>query len=294
VDQYDRPLATLDYNVLLSYKKVMSGAPDCMPKDEADAQALDVLLTLNRQGLIRLMVSTMAMIENRRGDEELDLVALTEWLVSLGLDRSDVLTHPESMAFSVPEAPGVATYGPHLEMEFSHAVHAILFEGKVEPGARNINFRWYDYRDQECERRGIVAFDREALVALDFLRMNRGWDPPPRQPILGLLAPEKRSALQAALNAMRRTWINAACDVEHVIIHVAHVQRTLVPHHAVFVTSDRNFTRQGKWDKLKALGFPGHIMAPAEALAYFRSLPATRVAGAGESDQHVDGQPAAS
>jgi hypothetical protein len=293
MDKYDRPLATLDHNVLLSHKKIVSGAPDCTPKDVADAQALDGLLALNRQGKIRLMVSTMAMIENRRGDEELDLVALVEWLVSLGLDRGDVLTHPESMAFSVAGAPGVATYGPHLEMQFRQSVHAILFEGKVEPGARNIDFRWFDYRDHECARQGIVGSDREALLALDELWFKRGQIPAPRPPILDAFAPEKRSALQATLNSMRRIWTNAECDVEHVIIHLAHVQRTRVPHHAVFVTSDRNFTRQGKWDKLKALGFPGHIMEPAEALAYFRPLLAMRVAEAGESHQPIDGQPAA-
>jgi hypothetical protein len=72
------------------------------------------------------------------------------------------------------------------------------------------------------------------------------------------------------------------------------MQRTHVPHRAVFVTSDRNFTRQGKWDKLKALGIPGHIMEPAEALAYFRSLPATRVAESGESALTFADKPSAS
>lgn len=272
MNKYDLPLATLDHNALVGYFRTEDGASNRSPKDEADARALRMLFALQRAGIIRLLVPMSEMLENRRVGDELDIAAYSARLVALGFDPQDVFTGPRTIAFTTPDDPSAMTFGAHLEIWLNEKIHAIYFEGKVEPGARNVNFRWLDFRKAECERLGITGEDRAALLALDFLWMNRGWQPAPHRAELDGVTPEKRAELEAHLATMRRIWNNRKCDALNLVNHVSHVQQTTVPQHAVFVTSDRNFTKPDKLAKLKVLGFPGYILQPDEAVAYYLKL----------------------
>lgn len=136
----------------------------------------------------------------------------------------------------------------------------------------------------ECERRNIVGIEREALIELDMLRTVL-YIPPtpqaPRQPptpALDALSPERREELSGILTKMADVWMNVKNDALGLYNHVTHAVHTTVPEKAVFVTSDKNFKKysnvlkRSNWERLQALGFPGYIMEPQEAVAYLQSV----------------------
>lgn len=236
------------------------------------------LFALQRAGAIRLMVTVSTILEYQRPGEEVDVRALDARLKALGLDSEAIFTHPRPMPFSTPSEPNTTTFGADLEMRLHQAVHEILFRGRTEPDAKNVDFSWYAYRDRECQRRGITGSDHAAIAALDYMRMHRGWQLMPHMPALDGTTPEKRAELSAIVEGMHRTWMNAKNDAEGLYIHANHAVYTTVSQHAVFVTSDMNFKRwnnthkQTNWERVKALGFPGHILEPAEAYEYYQKL----------------------
>jgi hypothetical protein len=265
---------------------IEDGAPGVTPKNEADARAMRKLLALQRAGAIRLMVTRSTAMEKQPPGRPLDEQALQARLVQMGLDPEDIFTHPRSMPFSTPGEPNTVTWDPNLELGLHQAVHEILFQGRGEgrgqADAKNVDFRWHPYRNQECEREykrhGIGCIDMQAFVELDGLRWRTGNLPPPPTPALDARSPQQREVIDDILTRVHDEWLNTKCDAEGLYVHASHAVYTTVPHQAVFVTSDKNFKRfslvlkKTNWERLQALGFPGHIMTPDEAVAYFERV----------------------
>src|SRR5260221_9510449 len=210
-------------------------------------------------------------------------------VMNTGLDAGDIFTHPLPIGFSVRSEPNSITHNAHLETNLHRAVNAILFEGTTEPDANNVDFMWHWYRDRECERRGIVGTERQALLELDGLRWRTGNLPLPPTPALETLSPQRRKELKDILNTkMHRVWNNRKCDAEGLYIHASHALNTTAPQHAVFVTSDKNFKRYRRvlkktnWERLQALGFPCHVMEPDKAVAYFLMVTGATLADSDE------------
>jgi hypothetical protein len=148
VNKNDRPLATLDNNPLVSYFMVEDNEPDCDQEHREDAQAVGKLLALRDAGAIRLMVAASTTLENPRPGKAVDLSAR---LKGLGFESDDIAAHLRHIGFTTDDAPDAVTYDMNLERWCGSIVHAKLFEGKLPPG-RDVQFRWYDYRDCECAR----------------------------------------------------------------------------------------------------------------------------------------------
>jgi hypothetical protein len=237
MNKYDRPLATLDNNVLLGYFKDESGALDCTPKNTADAEAMRKLLTLQCDRAIRLMIGMSTALEQQPSGEKLDMHAYAVQLEALGIDREDIFTCPRTIAFVTSDAPDAMTFDVHLELRLNQAIHAILFEGKTEPNARNVDFSLFAYRERECERRGIEGIDRQALAELDDIRINGVIPPPPitpvgrRTPALDALSPKRTEELSAVLATMARKWMNTKNDALGLYNHLTHAFHTTVPQH---------------------------------------------------------------
>jgi hypothetical protein len=284
MNKYDRPLATLDNNVLLGYFKDESGALDCSPKNIADAEAMRQLLKLQCGGAIRLMIGLSTALEQQPSGEKLDLHAYAAQLEARGIDREDIFTCPRTIAFVTSDAPDAMTFDMHLDLQLNQAIHAILFEGKTEPNARNVDFSWAAFRERDCVRHGIEGIDRQALAELDDIRINRVIPPSPftpvgrRTPALDALSPERTEELSAVLATMADDWMNRKNDALGLYNHLTHALHTTVPQQAVFVTSDKNFKRysqvlkKSNLERLRALGYPGHIMKPGEAVSYFQKV----------------------
>jgi hypothetical protein len=300
MDKYDRPLATLDHNPLVAYFDAEQGVPQS-PKDRGDVSEMRELFALQRAGAVRLMVGLSTALEKPRpGERRKELHVLARELEALGIDRDDILTTPRTIGVSVPDQPNTVYYDVELETMLNQKIHAILFEGKTERDAKNVAFYWPAYRDGAYRRWHVTDSEAPALAELDFLRPGRYIPLSPQAPRLpptptvDELEPERRAGLADILQEMADDWMNTKNDALGLFNHLTHAVATSVPQHAVFVTSDRNFKQKRKWDKLKALGFPGHIMEPAEAAAYFRSLAVAGVAATGDSDLHAGDTSAAS
>jgi hypothetical protein len=267
MDVYDRPLLTLDNNAPLGYFNV-----------EDDAPAVGKLFALQRSGVIRLMVTASTMLEKQRPGEEVDIQTLAAQLTALGIAPEDIFTHPRPMPFATPGEPNTMSYGVHLDYGLHQALHEILFRGRTEPDAKNVDFDWRTYRDRECERRAGGSIDNQAFVELDGLRWRTGNAPLPPTPALDACSPQQRKKIEHILTVVYDEWNNKKCDAEGLYIHASHAVYTALPQHAVFVTSDKNFKRFSKvlkktnWERLQALGLPGHIMEPSAAVAYFENM----------------------
>jgi hypothetical protein len=280
MNKNDRPLATLDKNPLVSYFKVEDNEPDCDQEHREDAREVRKLLALQRAGAIRLMVAVSTMLENPRSGKAVDLSAR---LKDLGFEPDDISAHPRPIAFATKDAPGAMTYDTNLDYWFNAVIHATLFEDKPAPG-RDVHFRWYDYRDSECERLGITGSERYALAKLDYLRMHPHWTPTPLQQRLGdphgkaldELTAARRAQLEDILTKTHRKWTNAKCDALNLVTHISHALQTSVPQHALFVTRDKDFRKAARepatWARLTALGFPGRILKPEEAAEHFQKV----------------------
>ncbi len=278
MNKNDRPLGTLDHNPLVSYFMVEDNDPDCDQEHREDARAVGKLLALRDAGAIQLMVAVSTTLENPRPGKAVDL---STRLKDLGFEQEDIGVHLRHIGFATADTPDMVTYDMELEHWFSSIVHAKLFEGKLPPG-RNIHFRWQDFRDSECERRGITGSERYALAHLDYVRMHPHWTPTPLERQLedsfycnlsrhaaANLTDERRTELDCLVTQMHHTWWNAVCDSQTLIIHMSHALLTSVSQHAVFVTRDRDFLKPATLASLKSLGLPGHILKPEDAAKHF-------------------------
>jgi len=278
MNKYDLPLVTLDNNALLGFFKVEDGTANRTSKDEEDGHAVATLFDLNRSGVIRLMVTASTMLEKQRPGEEMDIQAFDARLKALGIAADDIFAHPRPLLFATPGEPNTMTYDFYLEYGLHQALHDILFRGRTEPGAKNVDFDWRAYRDRECERRSGGDIDIKAFIELDGLRWRTGNIAPPPTPSLDACTPQQRQEVERILTAVYDNWVNKKCDAEGLYIHASNALYTTVPQHAVFVTSDKNYKRfhnvlkNTNWERLQAFGFPGHIMTPGEAVTYFEEM----------------------
>lgn len=284
LDKHSRPLATLDYNALLAYSKVVENEPNQTLKDVADARGMQELFALHQAGAVRLIVPVSAALEAHGPTEFMSQDRIVARLCAVGMEATDIFVRPLSVGFGTPDTPNQVTFDHTLEARLHQAIHAILFEGKTEPDARNIDFGWVAYRGRVCARRGIVSIEEQALVELDSFRLLGNISPSPlhpngrQTPALNALTPARRDELEVIRKQLWKDWMNKKCDAEGLYIHVSHALNTSQPQHCVFVTSDKNFTRnrpklkQTNFERLKALGFPGHIMEPDKAVAHFIGL----------------------
>jgi hypothetical protein len=293
LNKYDRPLATLDSNPLFAYLDAQTGVAQS-EKDRADAVAVGKLVALQRLGAIRLMVGLSTALEKKRAGEKKDWQADIARVEALGIERNDIFTGPLAIGFSKLSAPNAMSAGIDpdtgipMETMLNWQIHAILFEGKTEPNANNVAFYWHTYRDQKCEQLDITGADQHALVELDDKRWRTGNLPHPPTPAIDALCPRRRGELDSILTEMYEYWMNKKNDALGLYNHVTHAVHTSIPQYAVFVTSDQNFKRYRRvlnktnWERLQALGFPGHIMEPNGAVAYFLLVTGASLA---DSDQ---------
>jgi len=272
------PLVTLDNNALLSFFNVEDGTANRTLKDEDDGHAVAMLFHLNRTDVIRLMVTVSTLLEKQRPGEEMEIQAFDARLRALSIAPDDIFTHPRPVPFATPGEPNTMTYDYYFEYALHQALHDILFRGRTEPDAKNVDFDWRAYRDRECGRRSAGIIGIQAFVELDDLRWRTGNAPLPPTPALDACTSQQRHEVELILTAVYDEWLNKECDAEGLYTHASHALYTSVPQHAVFVTSDRNFKRfhnvlkKTNWERLQALGFPGHIMTPVEAVTYFEEL----------------------
>lgn len=300
MDKLSRPLVTLDSNPIISYFKVEDQDPRRTSKEDKDGRAMQEIVALQRTGAIRLHVGKSTEFEyyHAHGQDRTD--EFRRRLEAIGLDREDIFTSPLTISFGRPDTPGVTHFGLNpdtgmmYEMEFNLLVHFVLFQGRKEKEARNPPFRWHDFRNQECDRRGIAGVEREALIELDAQKYL--YIPPSRlapqtrpTPNLDTLSPERQEALSNELRDMDKRWWNVSCDAQGLYNHISYALQTAVPEHAVFVTSDKNFTgysaalKMSKLEYLKTRGFPGHILNPAAAVEYLKGVAGVTVSEGAEA-----------
>lgn len=266
----DRPLVTLDNNALQGYFNVEDNVPYVTDKNREDAKAVQKLLGMHHLGAIRLIVGISTALEKKRpGDNtgwQIDIARLE----ALGIDHDGIFASPYLSIGNV----------------WDRFIHALLFEGKTEANARNVDFGWHAYRDRECERLGIIGIDWQALRELDDIRIHGNIPVSPlnpfgrQTPALDNVCLQQRQRLESILNTIHDSWMNAKNDALGLYNHMTHAFHTSVPEHAVFVTSDKGFKRHiwtqvnGKrvqktaWDILKERGFPGQLLTPEEAVDY--------------------------
>ena len=252
----DRPFVTFDTNIIYSLRN-----------NEPDAQPARQLLALYRASVITINITLSTALEERRADEEQEMHEYAAWLQEQGIEPGNIFTHSRTMGFQLPgDPPKTITFAPHLELWAMERVHRILFP--------NIPFRWFDYREQECTRLGIVGTRRKALVELDALGLGV-YIPlsplaPARRPTptLDTLEQIEQEELSSTLNRLKRTWMNAKNDALGLYSHISHAIQTTYPERAVFVTGDRNFRKKTKLLALRQLGLRGEILPPTEAVAF--------------------------
>ncbi|MGO8950571.1 MAG: hypothetical protein ACLQUY_23535 [Ktedonobacterales bacterium] len=183
-------------------------------------------------------------------------------------DRSqNIFTRPRDIGFSTPDFPDGPMFDTSREQVFKERLFALL-----QP---NMPSRWPVYFEREWEQ--LSFFRRKAAYELWRLRwgLGQGWIPPRPTPYLDMLSLTDREALRDWVEKQHRKWMNAACDVEGLFIHISQAIYTTHPEHAVFVTFDGDFHRQTKLDALRAINFPGEILRPAEAVQFLRGVTGT-------------------
>lgn len=249
----DLPLVTLDNNALIALRR-----------DEPTAPAVHEILEMNRAGLITANVTAMTGMEAQREEDRLEWQAHIDWIESLGIARANIFTHPRSIGFSTPEFPDGPTFDARLETALGEHIHTLLFP--------NIPIRWWEYLRRECERRQLTELQYRAVLELDELLYGPMRIPPLPTPALDALSSTEREELTRLLKSLYRRWFNAANDAEGLIIHISLAGYTTHPEWAVFVSSDRNFRKQKVLTALRAINFPGDILAPADAVEHLRNV----------------------
>jgi len=248
-DPADRPLVTLDNNVLIALRE-----------DEPEAPAVRQLLALNRVRAITINVTLGTAFERQRTPDLPDPQALIDWLKDQGIAAECILTHSRSIGFQTAEAPDIPTFDPRLEVACQQRIGAILHP--------NIPFMWAAYRDRESERLGIP---RAVVYEIERERMGVLYPPRPT-PALDSLSPQERERVRGLLHDLEGRWWNAKNDEEGFYNHLTLAWHTRCPEHAVFVTSDRHFLRAARREAFRSLGYRGHILRPAEAVDYLQRV----------------------
>jgi hypothetical protein len=247
------PLVTFDNNALVAVRR-----------DEPIAPDVRTILEMNRAGLITANVTAMIELEAQREEDRLKGQDLIRWIQSLGIARANIFTRPRDVGFSTPDFPDGPTFDLSLEQAFKERLFALLHP--------TMPSRWPVYFKRECEQ--LSPFRGKAAHELWHLRwgLGQGRIPPLPTPYLDMLSLTDREALREWVETRQRKWMNAACDVEGLFIHVSLAIYTTHPEHAVFVTSDGDFHRRTKLDALRAINFPGRILRPAEAVEFLRGV----------------------
>jgi hypothetical protein len=86
------------------------------------------------------------------------------------------------------------------------------------------------------------------------------------------LDPEQQVQIQELRATCSRRWENAKNDALGFYNHLTLAWYTSHAEHSVFVTSDGNFRRTTKLAALRALGWRGEILPPADAVRYLRTI----------------------
>jgi hypothetical protein len=249
----DLPLVTFDNNALIAVRDDEDSAPD-----------VRTILEMNRSGLITANVTAMTEMEAQREDDRLKGQDLIRWIESLGIARENIFTRPRSVGFSTPDFPDGPTFDTSREQVFRESLFALL--------RRNIPSRWPVYFNTKCEQ--LSPFQRKAAHELWRLRwgLGQGWIPPRPTPYLDMLSMTEREKLRKDVETWHGDWVNAACDVDGLFIHISQAISTTHPERAVFVTSDNHFHKPTKLDALRAIKFPGEILRPAQAVEFLRGV----------------------
>jgi hypothetical protein len=253
----DRPLVTLDNNVVITLRNNDLNDPTMQPAHQ--------LLAFNRAGMITLNVTLSTALEEQRPGEKLAMHEYAAWLQEQGVASGNTFTSSRSIGFRIPgSGPNTITFDTCLEHALNERIHRILFPG--------VPFSWFEYRDQECARRNIVGIQREALIELDARDFYIPYSPQaPAQlptPALDGLGQTEREEVYDLYKRLHRRWMNAKNDALGLYSHLTHAAYTTYPERAVFVTNDRDFLRPTKLMALRALGFPGEVLRPVEAIAF--------------------------
>ena len=253
----DRPLVTLDNNILIAIRESNANDPVLKPARQ--------LLALNRAGVITLNVTLSTAREQQRPGEKLAMHEYAVRLQEQGIAAGNVFTSSRTIGFRLPDTdPNTITFDPFLEIALNERVHRILFP--------DVPFRWFEYRDQECARQNIVGIKRKALIELDARRFYIPSSPQaPAQfptPALDTLGPTEREEVSKLHKHLQRRWMNAKNDTLGLYSHLTNAVHTTYPERAVFVTNDDNFFKQTKVAALRTLGFPGEILRPVDAVAF--------------------------
>jgi hypothetical protein len=256
----DRPLVTLDTNVILALRN----------HESMEGPARQIL-ALNDTGLIVVNVTLSTLLENQRPGERMDLPTYVAWLESLGIERANIFTHPRTIGFLLPgKETNTITFDFRLELDLNIRIHQSLFP--------TIPFHWPAYLVQECEKLKLTEIQRQALAELQ--RSQDGFYIPPNPyaparppaPTWDALDPEQQEYLHNWLKRWQRTWQNAKNDALGLYNHLTTAVHTTNPDQAIFVTNDRNFHKESRRAALRRLRFPGEIMRPPEAVAFLHEV----------------------
>ena len=255
---YACPVVTLDSNCLFSVRYGQQGSRE-----------IGELLRLNREGAIDLKVAVASALEARSTDpQKPPLRDWQPWLQEQGMDASSIFIHAANIAFRTADAPDAFTYDHERELALRDALHAILFP---HDGVR----RWFDFRDRACARKEITGQRAEAILELDTQRLMGNPSPSPiyphgrPTPALDATSRAEREELEAILQRIHKKWLNRACDVEIVFIHISRSLERRCPERDVLVTRDvGDILKPTKVDQIKRLGYPGEILNPADAVSF--------------------------
>ena len=67
------PVVTFDHNPILAYFKIEDDDPDTNEKHRDDAKALSILFDMQHAWVVRLLVPSVAMLENQQAGKEIDI-----------------------------------------------------------------------------------------------------------------------------------------------------------------------------------------------------------------------------
>jgi hypothetical protein len=254
-DPASRPLVTLDTNALIALRH-----------EEPAAPAVRELLDMNRAGLITILVTLSTGLERQRAADPVDWWPdYIERLESLGIEKGNIFSSARTVGFATPGAPNTITFDPCMESAFNHRIHAILFP--------TLPFSLQDYLAQEAEKQGIpLRAMAEYNAAETYIYIPPTPQSPTRRPTptSDALNPEQQERVRVLHARCVRVWDNAKGDALGLHAHITHVWHTTRRELSVFVTSDRNFLKPAKIAAIRALGFPGQILPPAEAVTFLR------------------------
>jgi hypothetical protein len=258
---HGRPVVTLDSNCLFSVRYGQQGSIE-----------ISELLRLNQTGAIDLKVAVASALEAPPSDpQKPPLRDWQLWLEEQGIDASSIFVHAANIAFRTADAPDAFTYDHWREMRLRDALHNILFP---HDGAR----RWFDFRDLACARMAITGQRAEAILELDAQRLMGNPSPSPiyphgrPTPSLDAMTSNERKELENIYQRIHKKWLNRACDVEIVFIHISRALESRCPERAVLVTRDSDdILKPAKVKQINRLGYPGLILDPTDAVTILRA-----------------------